>query len=276
MKQLIFSALGLFFFSNVVLAQDITMPVASPRSTVTQQFSTSKITVDYSRPAKNGRKVFGDVVAMDQTWRTGANKITTITFEEEVSFGGQKIPAGKYGLYTIPSAQEWTVLLNKNAEASSVAAFKDEENVAKVSVKPTVQNTVVENFTIDINSITNTTAKLNLMWDNLLVSVDIKADNHGRIMEYLTNALKGANPPYREAAFYFYEHDHRLEEVVKFADILLEKRPDAFWLYNLKANTFKKLGKKDLAIQMMEKAVDLTKGTGFEAEYAKKMEEIKK
>ena len=73
MKQLIFSALGLFFFSNVVLAQDITMPVASPRSTVTQQFSTSKITVDYSRPAKNGRKVFGDVVAMDQTWRTGAN-----------------------------------------------------------------------------------------------------------------------------------------------------------------------------------------------------------
>src|SRR5690554_3338529 len=65
------------------MKQDFAMPVASPKITVTQQFSTSSIGLEYSRPSVKGRKVFGEMVAFGRPWRTGANAATTITFGEE-------------------------------------------------------------------------------------------------------------------------------------------------------------------------------------------------
>jgi hypothetical protein len=95
---LAFSAL----FALGARAQSLRTPAPSTPQFVRQDFGLSNIELSYSRPDMKGRVIFGDLVPYDKVWRTGANQATTITFGDEVTIGGTKIPAGKYGLLTVP------------------------------------------------------------------------------------------------------------------------------------------------------------------------------
>ena len=70
-------------------------PQPSPTATIIQKVGVSDISVEYSRPGAKGRKIFGDLVPYGKMWRTGANKATKITFNEDCIFGGEKIKKGK-------------------------------------------------------------------------------------------------------------------------------------------------------------------------------------
>lgn len=261
--------------SNSMTAQDFTMPTASPKIIITQQFSTSSIELEYSRPSMKGRKIFGEMVSFEKPWRTGANAVTKITFGEEISFGGQQVKAGTYALYTIPQKDKWTVILNSNYKSSGLNDIKPENDVAKVDIRPTEIKDTYETFTIELNNITSTDANLDIIWENTRVSVPIRANNKERILEHLKKELSGENPPYRDAAFYYEEIGYNLEEAIKYANMVLESNPKAFWIHSLKARIFKKLGDKDNALRSAEMAAETAKGTGFEEEYSKKIAEYK-
>jgi len=79
----------------------VKLPQASSTQTVIQGLGIKNIKLTYQRPNANGRKIFGDLVPFGEVWRTGANVVTNITFEEEVSIQGHLVPAGTYGLFTI-------------------------------------------------------------------------------------------------------------------------------------------------------------------------------
>ena len=104
--------------STLSFAQDYSVPAASPRQKVEQQFSMSKISVDYGRPGVKGRKIFGELVPYGQVWRAGANSSTKITFGQSVNFGGKTVPAGTYGLFIVPTEKDWKVILNKDFDTS--------------------------------------------------------------------------------------------------------------------------------------------------------------
>src|SRR3954447_4068915 len=93
----------------------IEFPSASQHSVVKQRVGLTDVEVDYSRPNKNGREIFGGLVPFGKLWRTGANAVTKIKFSHAVTFGGKEIPAGEYALFTIPTANEWTIILSKDA-----------------------------------------------------------------------------------------------------------------------------------------------------------------
>jgi len=78
------------------------VPAASPKATVTQKVGLTDVTVRYSRPAVNGRKVWGGLVPYGEVWRTGADENTTLSFSTPVTVGGKTLPAGTYGLHTMP------------------------------------------------------------------------------------------------------------------------------------------------------------------------------
>jgi len=261
--------------SNSSTSEDFTMPVASPKVTIKQQFSTSSIELEYSRPSAKGRKIFGDMVPFGRPWRTGANAVTKITFGEEVSFGGQKVKPGTYALYTIPQNESWIVILNSNYKSSGLNDIKPEEDVAKVEVKATSLSQPIETFTIELNDITSTRAFLNIMWQHTKVAIPIQADNKERILTYLKKELNGKNPPYRDAAFYFEEIGYELESALQYANRVLDENPKAFWIHSLKARIYNKMGDKKQALRSAEMAAELTKGTGYEQEYTKKVEEYK-
>ncbi len=258
------------------MTPDFTMPAASPKVTTKQQFSTSAIELEYSRPSAKGRKIFGEMVPFGKPWRTGANAATKITFGEEVIFGGQKVEAGTYALYTIPNNESWIVILNTNYNSSGLNDIKPEDDVVKIEVRATSVSQPIETFTIELNDITSTRASLNIMWQHTKVSIPIHADNKERILSYLKRELNGANPPYRDAAFYFEEIGYELESALQYANRVLDSNPKAFWIHSLKARIYSKMGDRAQALRSAEMAAELTKGTGYEQEYAKKAEEYRR
>ena len=112
MKKIFLLAVATYFFI-LSDAQQLTTPQPSPTANIKQNFALSSIEISYSRPGVKGRKIFGDLVPYGKVWRTGANNATTITFGEDVTIGGKKVPRGKYGLLTIPGESEWTFIISK-------------------------------------------------------------------------------------------------------------------------------------------------------------------
>lgn len=276
MKKVMICLASACLLSTAAIAQDMKLPSSSPKISLTQQFATSKIELEYSRPSMKGRKVFGEMIPYGKSWRTGANALTKITFGEDVVFGGQKVAAGAYSLYTIPGKASWTVVLNSELQSKGEQFFDASKDVVKVTVKPVVSKENYETFTLDLNDITSSSLTLNIRWENVKVPVTIMADNKEKIIAYLEKELKGSNPPYQAAAGYFNEANYKLEDAITYADKTLAANPNAFWIHSLKAQIYSKLGKKKEAIASAQKAATMTKGTDFEFEYAHKLNQLSK
>ena len=161
----------------VVYAFFIATPV-SPRATASYNQGGLEITVDYSQPSKKDRLIFGEESAgalqpYGQYWRLGANAPTEITFNKDVSFGGEPIKAGTYRMYAVPGENAFEITLNSETGVFFGAAEPDHE-LDVVTVQAPVQQTasVQETFTIDIKS-SNTGATIAFSWDEIRFSVPI-------------------------------------------------------------------------------------------------------
>ncbi|RZK10118.1 MAG: DUF2911 domain-containing protein, partial [Hymenobacter sp.] len=160
----------------------ITTPQPSPKSTVTQRVGLTDVTITYSRPGVKNRAIFGTVVPYGKRWRTGANATTSIKFSDDVTIEGKKVPAGEYGLYTIPTAAEWTVVLNKSLkQGADVDGFKDDQDVARFTIKPYKLANKVETFTISFAEVTPATANVDMLWDMTGAKFKIMADVDSKV-----------------------------------------------------------------------------------------------
>src|SRR3954470_665136 len=166
-KRLVLALTLSAFLFDYSYSQNLVTPQPSPTAEIKQNFGLSQIELSYSRPGVKGRKIFGDLVPYGKVWRTGANAATTITFGDDVMIGDKKIPAGKYGLLTIPGENEWTVIFTKQTDVTSPAAYKQEQDVVRVSVKPYQLPFSIETFTMGFGDIKSDSCKLELMWDNV-------------------------------------------------------------------------------------------------------------
>lgn len=186
MKKLLFSLL--FATGLALTAQNYSLPVASPRQSVEQQISISNIKVDYGRPAMKGREIFGKLVPFNEVWRAGANSCTKITFGQDFMFGGKLVKAGTYGLFVLPTATDWTVILNSDSEQWGAYNFDAKKNVVETKVPVMKMANKQEWFKIDLDDLTDTSLNLIFMWDTTKVSVPIMVahpDEVSKIMEQL-------------------------------------------------------------------------------------------
>jgi hypothetical protein len=127
---------AVIFFAPAVQAQ-VELPQVSPRSTVSQKIGLTEVSIHYGRPSTKGRKVFGELEPYNQLWRTGANESTLISFADDVIIQGQKLPAGKYALFTIPGKNEWTIISNKNTKLWGKDGYNQQMDALRFTVKPT-------------------------------------------------------------------------------------------------------------------------------------------
>ncbi|MBG9377323.1 DUF2911 domain-containing protein [Panacibacter sp. DH6] len=257
MKRIFFAAALLFAAS--VNAQNLVVPQPSPTQQVKQEFGLSNIELSYSRPSMKGRKVFGDLVPYGKVWRTGANGATTLTFGDEVTIGGTKIPAGKYGLLTIPEANEWTIIITKQTDVTSPAAYKQDQDVVRVKVKPETMPFSIESFTIMFSDVKPSSVNLELLWDNVYVTLPVTTDIDTKINAQIRQIMEGDNKPYFQAAYYYIESGKNLEQAVTWLDKAIAANPDAFWMQYQKARALAKLGKKADALAASNKSVELAK-----------------
>jgi hypothetical protein len=243
---------------TVANAQQVRTPQPSPTQTVKQDFGIGTIELSYSRPGMKGRKIFGDVVPYSKVWRTGANNATTLTFSDSVTIGGAKLGPGKYGLLTIPDKDQWTVIITKQTDVTSPAAYKPEMDLARVNVKPIQLKDQVETFTMQFANVKPTSADLQVMWENVAISLPINTDYDRKVMTAFDNALRD-NRPYYQAAVYYLESGRDLNQAVAWFDKALEQSPKAFWIYHQKANALAKLGKKNDAKTAAQRSMDLAR-----------------
>ena len=167
-KVCVFSVLLMVSFG--VAAQKDKTKRKSPPAQISQTINEKIVTIDYSRPSKRGRVVFGDLEDFDKVWRTGANETTWIEFSENVSVEGSELKAGKYGLFTIPGEKQWTIIFNKKWDGWGAYEYDSSEDVLRVYVDAKKLEDVVEQFTIAIDEKGNAS----LMWDQTMVSFFIE------------------------------------------------------------------------------------------------------
>ena len=129
------------------------------------------IRVTYSRPLKNGREVFGKLVPFGEVWRTGANEATEIKFYQDVDFGGKKVKAGSYSLFTIPGEKEWTVILNSDVDYWGAYKYNQKNDVVRVPATVGSLSEPLENFSIQFDKKGDKQGVLRLAWDTTVAEV---------------------------------------------------------------------------------------------------------
>ena len=153
--------------SVILSAQDkvqIRVTAASPAASYEQEVGSAKIKISYSRPLVRGRKIFGELVPFDKLWRTGASDCTVITTSEDISFGNNVLKTGSYSIFTIPSINEWTIIINTDTTLHGETGYDEKKDVMRFKV-PVELN--------DINS--KGEAFLKIFWENTMVKIPIKS-----------------------------------------------------------------------------------------------------
>lgn len=240
-------------------AQQLQTPQPSTTTTVKQNFGLGSIELSYSRPNMKGRKVFGDLVPFDKVWRTGANNATTLTFSDDVTIGGTSVKAGKYGLLTIPGATEWTIIISKQTDVTSPAAYKQDMDVVRLKAKPMEMPWNIETFSIMFNNVKDNSIDVFMMWEKTAVNFTITTDVDGKVMKQIETLMKNDSRPYFNAAAYYLENGKDLNQAVAWFDKAIEQNPKAFWVYYQKARALAKLGKKAEAMAVSQKSIELAR-----------------
>ncbi|MDE3247288.1 MAG: DUF2911 domain-containing protein [Bacteroidota bacterium] len=228
-------------------AQNLRTPAPSPGQTIRQDFGLSFIELSYSRPGMKGRKIFGDVRPYGVIWRTGANGATTLTFGDDVTIGGTAIKAGKYGFLTIPGKDSWIAIISKQLDVTSPDAYKQSEDVVRVTLKPQMLATPVETFTMQFQNVKPNSCELNLAWENTSLSLPITTDVDTKVMSQIKNMMENDSRPYAAAAQYYMDNGKDLNQALAWYNKAVEQNPKAFWVIYQKATCLAKLGKKEEA-----------------------------
>ena len=266
MKKTILSiaAAGALFLTAQLANAQVKLPPASSTQTITQGLGIKNITLVYQRPNINDRNVFGELVPYGQVWRTGANTIPNITFEEDVTIEGNIVPAGTYGLFSIPTPTDWTIVLSKNPKQWGSYQYKKEEDFLRFTVPSQKLNDKVETFTISFDNVNTNSAKLSMAWDKTKVSFTIKTDQSKEIMASIEKAMLGEKKPYFQAAQYYFNNNLDIKKAVEWVKAADEGNTQAphikYWKSRILAKSGDKVGAKKAAQEGVEIATKANNG----------------
>ncbi len=161
--------ISLILLSVTGFAQDDKSKRPSPPAQVTGKVGNTNITIDYSRPAVKGRKIFGEKEPYGKVWRTGANEATTFEVSNDVMVEGKALPAGKYALFTIPGENEWTVIFNKEPNQWGAFKYNESKDALRVKVKPKKTDKLTEVLTFDIKN----NGQVAMLWENTEINFKV-------------------------------------------------------------------------------------------------------
>jgi hypothetical protein len=252
------------FQGSILAAEEkVEFPAASAHAVVKQRVGLTDVEVDYSRPNKNNRNIFGGLVLFDKPWRTGANQPTKMKVSGPIKLGNKDVPAGEYVLYTIPGANTWTVVLSKNLKAQSLADHKPADEAARITAEPMALPLAVETFTIGFDDLRANSATLFLDWDKTRVRVKLTTDDFEKVNKGIDAAVTSGKPQepgfYYSAASFYLDQNKDLPQAVKWIDQALEKNPKAYFMHLKKAQILAKMGNKSEAIVSAEKSIEMLK-----------------
>lgn len=264
----------LSFTTSWAQAGVATPRTASPAAQISQTIGISTVSVQYSRPAVKGRQIWGDLVPYGWNkenfggphpapWRAGANENTVIEFSHEAKLAGQKVPAGKYGLFfVINKDNTGEVILSKDYRSWGNFFYDPAQDLfrQKIQIRDMANNT--ELLSYDFINLTKNTAELVLNWEKKQFPVTVEFAVDDIVMANAAAELKSAKgftaPAYASAANYAIANKVHLEEAMAWADRAATLDP-SFANISTKARVLKLTGKTAEADKLLSEAAN--KGT---------------
>ncbi len=249
---------GLAFGQGVRESLFLQLPEASQGASVRQRIGLTDLRVDYHRPLAGNRKIWGDLVKYGEVWRAGANDNTVFETSGPVSVEGQPLPAGKYGLHMIPTADQWTIIFSKNYTSWGSFTYDQAEDALRVTVKPhpaEMQNALSYSF----ENLHPDSAELTLRWERLAVPILFKVDVNATAVSSLRNQLRNLNAyhwaSWDDAAGWLTDMRLEPETALKWAEqsVAIEPR---FANLQTKSRALDALGRKADAATAMKMAME--------------------
>ena len=148
---------------------------ASPHETATYQVGRATIELTYGRPSRRGRAIFGALVPFEKVWMPGADEATILETNASLQFGGVRVPAGSYSLYTIPSPNVWKLIVNKQTGQWGTV-YDEKQDLARIDMKKQSLPSPAENFTIAFDQVAPDTCRMRLEWETTRGSLDFKEE----------------------------------------------------------------------------------------------------
>jgi hypothetical protein len=270
LKLIQLSVVLIFILSLTAFGQEFRPPRPSPDATVSQYVGITKITVDYSSPGVKGRKIWGNLVPYGKIWRTGANEVTSITFSDPVKVNGNELPAGTYGIHIIPGENEWEIIFSKDTKVDDPMTYDEKKDALRIKVKPE-SNPFTERMAFTITDMTDNSANVNLIWENLKVPFKVEVNTKELTLKSARNSADWGS--LMSAANYCLQQNINMDEGLRWiqASTLIDEN---YWNLRVLAQYYAKMDKKSDAIATMEKAIDIgseMENPPFDFENMKKM-----
>lgn len=235
------------------------LPLRSQYSEVTQRIGVSNITIKYSRPLVNDRKIWDGLVPYGKVWRTGANTNTTITFSDAVTIEGKPLDKGTYGLHTIPNADEWTIIFSRNSTSWGSFTYDQAEDALRVTVKPKPAD-MHNALTFEFDELQPDSAVVALKWEKIEVHFKVAVDVHEMVRASLRKQFRTLARytwiSWNDAANYLLAEKIDLKDALAYADKSIENE-DRFENEITKSKVLTALNRQSEAAAAQKKALDL-------------------
>ena len=279
-SRLVLLSLPVIVLSSGLRAQDIELPRASPKASVSYQIGLTDVSIHYSSPAVKERQIWGDLVPYDQVWRAGANEATTIEFSTDVNLEGENLPAGRYAFFLIPREgdQPWTAIFNTQADQWGAFAYDEKHDALRVDVKPTFNNGMQERLMYSIHDHDTDKGYIKFAWEEVRLYLRFKVDVLAAAMNNIMTAIEDAPEDkkwilYAQGANFLLETDQNLRQALQWADMSTSRRNSA-WNWWVKAQLQAKSGDLTSAISSGEKVIELGEAAGTDGFYNRSRDDI--
>ena len=267
MRHVALGILLLGLAAPAVAQRQLTTPRVSPHSRVMQTIGMTDLSVDYHRPAVNGRAVWGELVPYGDVWRAGANENTTFETSTDITVQGETLPAGLYGFHVIPGEGEWTVIFSSMSDAWGSYFYDASEDVLRVTASPR-DAAMQERLSFRFDDPDLASATLVLHWDRLELPIAIEADTPGLVLANMERELHGVPGFFAEGweqiATYALDHGLRTEDALQWAENSIQ-RGAAFGNQMTKARALDALGQTSEASALRTAALSVAEEADVEA-----------
>lgn len=235
----------------------IKTPQPSPLSKIEQVVGLTDVTIEYSRPGMKGRTIFGYLVPYGQTWRTGANANTKITFSDNVTVDGKELKKGTYAVFTVPNEKSWDIIFYSDSNNWGTPQKWDETKVAaKATVEVQEMPMKIETFTITVDDLATGSAVLGILWENVYVGVKFEVPTDALTTKSIETVMAGpSGNDYFQAATYYHTEKKDLKQALAWMQKATAGENPPFWYLRRMSLIQADLGDKKGAIATAQKSL---------------------
>jgi len=243
------------------------LPRASQHAVISQRLGITDVSITYSRPLVNNRKVWGALVPYGQVWRAGANENTTISFSNPVMIEGKPLDKGTYGLFMIPAENEWTIIFSKTSTSWGAFTYDQKEDALRVTVKPQTSE-MHDALAYDFDDLKPDATLVTLRWEKVAVPFKVAVDVPHQVQASLEKQLRSLSQytwvSWDEAANYVLDNKLDPQIAVTYSDKSIQNE-ERFENLITKSRVLERLDRKDEAAALRNKAFE--KGTPLQIHF---------